>query len=715
MEANKRFFFFSIISLILINSLIASADIIGDWRTFKYDTLLDANTETATARFDTATDLLKEFTLGNSNYSPRVITVYGANISGDTGIQTYLIMPGSDNILYIYDGRSNFQYINATTGKEFTGEIAVNDFYSGDGVLDIMLLEKNGALDESNFTWLTFDGSSITSKYTAGFGNSSTGINCIQSQSDAYYDCIFITYENSNHSVIFKVKMDASPEIESLNYTHDTYVTLNGAESTIIPAIRDIDSDNHNEAIFLSEADYALSAPPNSRDDLISVDIDSMTVETSFGGGDGIVNNVNSNIISGTPMIINVHGSDDGLYEIALINSDGETALYSSTGTLLWTSPATACNNGKYHSFSKTDADSDRRADIAHLCQVTAGNGDYYIYMLKGTTGAILETIDFYTSAADRCLDAPNNIGGQLAIADLDASQSYITETGFVTPCGINIIDYSGDYKNMVFNQSGYYNIDPIIADANGDSYYEIIYSKAGNTSIYWSSIINSPPVLLTYNYPPSPVCADTDYIFTADILDANLDGVMLGIDCLINNDISWGSLITDDSLITTASAICNWNNSYIGQTINSRLYIADEAHPYVTTNYKDIEQAYLILGNDSSYCYQPGTLLSNGTTSSGLAGDATEQTFDSILDVLGLGSAVGKAFLVIIIMIASIVALASFGGVPSIAFVIVIIAEFGIFAYLNWLPRWLLILQMLVASAFIVWLFMNATKDGGK
>lgn len=724
----SNFFLFLFLFLISASFNIYAST---DWTTWRYDTLHDSAPEETFSRFDLGINTLKDFYgIGSANQL-RVFNQDFISAEGDNATRPYTIFIDNNNILRVYNKYFvllNYSLNHNTSSVPFTNdfeinEMVINDFFIDDK-FDIIFLERNN--NENNITWYQFDGINLDLKYTENLVNSSNGITC----NDNPPFCVFTTFEVSNHSTFFKLDLnsytidtlDMSNNGQDVNYlvSASYYERCNG-----IPILKDLDYDGNIEAVFCSYLNVtgATSYSP----DLIMIDATNMVFKNTFNS-DGILTDVASTF-GGNLIAVNVDGADEPIFELAM-TSDDELHLYDIYGNTRFNVDLNSyCETGDYMvSLSRTDVNYDLKSDILAYCSVGSGITKYSGLIAVNFEGIVKSYHKFYYTNSNGFSK------GNIVMTDLDNTGIGITVTGIVTDGGLALLTYwnnnSANNPNQIFNTSGFvmttsaieaetvYN--PIVADFNGDNLYEIGYSRSldswgvsANTTIYSAIYTNVPTTFESYEINTgTPVCPEEIVTFTCNGYDNDNDMINCGIDIYGNDSIEWGSFTKYSNYsITTHKFLI----SEIGILFdNMKIYMSDEGHPYNTEIFEIIPITYQV--EDSIICHHTGeggfeeSINETGGFIDGEPVTDFSDFINSVLILTGMNSAIGKGMIVLFILIMSIVGLSKIGNVPSEAYIIILITELGLFAWLEFLPVWLIILMIIVASAFIVWLFRQPT-----
>lgn len=681
----KKTFFLSFLFLILL--LISCSIVISvtDWRTYRFDTMHDAVTEETFSRFDLGVNTLKSFAFG-SNYQPLVIET-DVNQTETGGVNTYLILAGSDGLLRIYD--NTLTNINSTT-HVITGEMHVTDFFI-DGKIDIFILEKNGVLDTDNFTWLQFDGSTITTEYTEDFGNTSLGINCI------YPYCVFTTGEIRNQTTLLRFNVFTNT-MTTLNVGTDG-IHMSDRGCNHIPVLRDIDYDGNLEAIFCADV------IGNTDYDIINVDVTNLVMKNSFSN-DGILEDLLGGTNNLDAILVNVDGSDDTNFEI-ITAFDEEIFIHSVAGVeRLHVDVASYCA-GEIKSLSRTDIDGDSKYDILYYC--SSGASGITLGAIPISGGMLLYN-DMGT-----CTAQPT---GQMVMTDLTNEAIHITLNSTVTPCGmykITTSEFNLVLAENIFNATGFETTNPIVADITGNNLYEVIYSKNGNTTIYSASYTNQPVNFFGYEIDTgTPVCANSLVTFRCYGVDNEGEEINCGIDVYNNGTIEWGSFTNIQPYVTHL-----FTHDDMGYDFdNMEIYMSDAGHPYNEEVSRIILKTYQVVSENSTFCYGSGEGGTTGgnVTDVGIQAEAVEELGNIICDSLGVCTTKSKAFLflVLLIMITVCTAQATKGNT-----VVIIIVDFAFMIVsalpgIELIPTWVGLLIVLLAVGFAVQMGKGYFGGGG-
>lgn len=682
----RKFFLFFLFLILLIPISIG----INDWHNYRYDTLMDNTPETTFSRFDLGINVFKSLSVGNTDFQPMVVNTNLLNV-GNTTSYTFTI--ASDNILRVYD--KNFNVITTAIGHTQTGEMYANTLINNTNI-DLIFLEKNGALATSNFSWYQFDGTTIKYIYSENFGITistgikSSGVMCNDNKGINY--CVFAPRMTGNQTNFYRVIIDDTPTLDNLVVATGTATEIND-ETKGIPALRDYDYDGNLEAVYMSDIQGDHHA------ELISVDVTNLQLKSTFNSG-GIVSMTDYGVLE--PVLINVDGSEESLFEIIVADGLSVVSVYSASGALICSRDIGVTT---ITGIARTDFNNDFKYDIA----VIDANG--IMKVINGRTCA-------YIKETELPLGKSNCGGGVfgLVMTDLDNTGTGTTVKGIVTSCQIVILNGDMNFNQSLFNQSGFTTstkTNPVVADINYDNLYEIIYSKDDNTTIYSATYINSPAIFLSYEINTgTPVCPEETVTFTCNGYDNDNEMINCGIDVYGNGSIEWGSFTGYSNYSITQHTFLNSEIGYVFN--NMKIYMSDGGHAYNTEIFFDIPITYQV--EDSVACHHAGeggfeeTINETGGIIDGEPVTDFSDFIDDILTLVGMNSAIGKGIIVLLILIMSIVGLSQIGNVPSEAYIIILITELGLFAWLEFLPIWLIILMIICASAFIVWLFRQPT-----
>ena len=227
--------------------------------------------------------------------------------------------------------------------------------------MDIFFMEKNGALNTYNFTWMQFNkNNAITSNFTQDIGNTTSGINCRYDsvENDLNYYCVFTTNEKCNQTTFFRAKIntDGTANIDTLKVGTESN-DITGCLS--IPSLRDLDYNNNLEAVYCNSI-----IGSTNKADLIMIDVSNLQLKNSFSG-DGIITDAYEE--AGTPispMLVNMDGSEDANFEIVIgySTTNGIIRIFNNFGVQRLKKQFT--DEPELSSFSRTDVNGDGKYDI---------------------------------------------------------------------------------------------------------------------------------------------------------------------------------------------------------------------------------------------------------------------------------------------------------------------------------------------------------------
>lgn len=695
-------FFFLFLFLIILPAVFS----INDWRNYHYDTLQSSNPLTTFARYDTGIQTIYSSTLGTGNLgSPYYIKEFIYNYMQtriiNTFNNTYFIIPASDNITRIYDKNLNIKASYISDG--INGEITVTDFYSisSDNLkIDIFMLEQDGLTTYSNMSWLRFDGNNITKIYSEQFGQDSFGITCTDFSGNFY--CAWALRNIYNQTSFFKATINEEANnyiLKLIDLGTETNLLNVNTMCYAIPALLDFNFDGNLEAIFCS------NIVDTNLDDIIVVDMIDENLENTFSN-DGVLNDLG--VLTTDVMLVNIDGSADNLQEIIIGERTSDIInIISASGGLRYEYNVEASCDGAIKSIARTDINNDAKFDILVWCM--ANNVQYSLFATDGIN-ILLDFHDLNSLWGD-CGGTGARVSS-ISVADLDNTMTYINAMGVATPCGVGIMQNNGSIISII-DFSSWQETKPIIADVTHDNFYEIIMSKEGNTTIFSSQYINLPVNFNNYEINTgTPVCLEETVTFICYGFDNDGEMINCGIDVYGNGSIEWGSFTRYSDYAVTQHTFLT---SEIGYAFNNmKIFMSDEGHPYNEEINYEIPVTYQV--EDSVVCHHAGeggfeeTINETGGFIDGEPVTDFSDFVNSILTLTGMNSTIGKGIIVLFLLIMSIVGLSRVGNVPSEAYIIILITELGLFAWLEFLPAWLIILMIIVASAFIVWLFRQPT-----
>lgn len=201
-----------------------------------------------------------------------------------------------------------------------------------------------------------------------------------------------------------------------------------------------------------------------------------------------------------------------GNYIITSINSDGSTAW---TRTVADTTIASTASTQIGRLAITSDYDGDGQEDIyVAIVQpqtTTSGNLSLAFEVLKGTDGTLLKRKVFSANATQfvnwnaNLGSAPTNGGIDLTIARLSANDG-IDDFILSAKDGVFMYDIKNDviFLNKTAGGDAKNHASCVPADANLDSFLDVICSGVSNTGVFSSNLTNFNAVISSVTYDPS-------------------------------------------------------------------------------------------------------------------------------------------------------------------------------------------------------------------
>jgi hypothetical protein len=617
----------------------------------------------------------KSFSSGKAGIEPRTLIFEG---------KTFLAIPTSDNFLKIYDNTYNL--ITNVNVPQMSGQMAV---WFDNRIISV------GTAGELNV--YEFNGTALTTVFSGITDSKTYGFSC-----DGYYCAATGAASNINQSHLYRLFYNASGDVQLDTYNFSS--TAGSEECNTIPIIKDIDGDGNTEAVFVTMSDASATAGGG-----VGVfDLNNGVVKDSFGT-DGFVGDFIGDCSN--PAIINPYGSDEsGANYIVATDGDVIIYLWNIYGIEKWHYHITGTGNSinRVQALIGNDFDNDEKSDIAAIIYYT---GEILrFYKLDGITGELLGITQIATDQAKDVTDSEIFIAN---FYDISNPTNILRDYYMVTLDGLYDISSTSSSTETAFwniNSSDYYNI--IFEDVNNDGYGELIFSKADNTTIYYSGQANAMPVISDVYYTTaSPICFNAINNFVVTWSDAENDIASLGVDCYGNGSVVWEGA----SIKNPASTLCQYNNAAdLNQNYAVTVYVTDTAHLGSVQEYYYVGN-FLILPQNSTLCHQEGDAnINQNNATAGTAG-----TISGFTDSFFMGDEQSRWIMSIAIIISitifSFAATIKIGGDGLISGVVAIFCGNLVLIFccvFGYLPAWVAILEIILI-AVVVAFFINKLYSG--
>lgn len=557
MQKNKRKFRLSLLILVLISSIfiITSSDSSMAWETFKADYWQTGNMFQDVGGFDEGYQYI-EIGVGGT-FVPLAFE------NPDVSNKTIVVVATSTNLLYAFhEDSGTITTIDTISSGTLMGQLAGFDKELNDnkfevaGIFDVSGIDYFRVFDFNGTDWSLMYNFTTLSLNTTG---DNAGVTCREYNGVDY--CVFVDGNGSLYEV----------NIDTLSYTaYGGLGTLTGAYAIPIrnPIVESLRGDGTYQAIFHTNYDY----DGGHSKDIVSWDLTLNQLDTDFGGGDGVI----TDAMDGAPFnIVIAQVGVSCSWFLGLFPYDcqgggdleifGWSGFFTNMNAYLWDSSGSELDKASFSlsnlragDVGVMDCNDDGILDL--VAQVVYRNGLERCQSVYCFDGKTLDTI-VVSGIQSGANEQGCQQGTGIALADLNRDGDVDIATGS------GAFDFLGDTATLFVHNFGAQA--PAIADFDGDSFLDVIYTKAGTTRIYMSNATNQNPQFIgdgTEVDTCVPLCINATITFYArqdlDYSDDEGDNAYLGVNCygLGFENVTWSSLATDPEISCTYNSLGYWN-----------------------------------------------------------------------------------------------------------------------------------------------------------